>query len=226
MWHNHLRSSATFLATAHPYPPKPSVPLRERNTLADRLASISLAVDTALYALLRTGDTGLTGMLMLTKAARLQRREASTRKHPQHGSPATRDCATGCPLTCTWTDRGGACQIACCWGDVRHMIPLPRCCITAQAVLEQLLSRYSFPLLVAVLVQRVTGITPPTLLARLEAKAAALGDPNPWLVQQVRQLAATGIPQDVLAAVGDSLMDARSARTGACPLHTSPSPRD
>jgi hypothetical protein len=52
-----------------------------------------------------------------------------------------------------------------------------------QHVLEVLLSQYSFPLLVVVVLQRVMGISPQQLLARLQAKAESLGDPNPWLVQ-------------------------------------------
>lgn len=55
-----------------------------------------------------------------------------------------------------------------------------------QHVLEVLLSQYSFPLLLVVLLQRVMSISPEQLLERLQAKAASLGDANPWLVQ-VRQ---------------------------------------
>jgi hypothetical protein len=50
-------------------------------------------------------------------------------------------------------------------------------------VLEVLLSQYSFPLLLVVMLQRVMSISPQQLLARLQAKAASMGDPNPWLVQ-------------------------------------------
>jgi hypothetical protein len=39
------------------------------------------------------------------------------------------------------------------------------------------------PLLLVVLLNRVMGITARQLLGRLQAKAASMGDPNPWLVQ-------------------------------------------
>lgn len=60
---------------------------------------------------------------------------------------------------------------------------LPLVALPPQHVLELLISSYSFPLLLVVLLQRVMGITPEQLLARLSDKAAHLGDPNPWLVQ-------------------------------------------
>jgi hypothetical protein len=56
------------------------------------------------------------------------------------------------------------------------------CCLP-QHVLEALLSQHSFPVLLVVLLHRVMSISPEQLLARLQAKALSMGDPNPWLVQ-------------------------------------------
>jgi hypothetical protein len=67
---------------------------------------------------------------------------------------------------------------------------LPACLL--QHVLEVLLSQYSFPLLLVVMLQRVMSISPQQLLARLQAKAASMGDPNPWLVQVRRGAGAGG----------------------------------
>jgi hypothetical protein len=52
-----------------------------------------------------------------------------------------------------------------------------------QRLLEDALQFYPMPLLLVVLLHRVMGITPEQLLARLQDKAARMGDPNPWLVQ-------------------------------------------
>ncbi|KAF8066161.1 hypothetical protein HT031_002483 [Scenedesmus sp. PABB004] len=125
---------------------------RAANSLADRLASMSMDIDTALYALLRKDERGVAGLRVLTKAARMNKK---------------------------------------------------------QDVLELLMASYGLPLVAVVLLQRVMAITPAALLERLRDKAAHLGDPNPWLVQEVRQLAERGIPADVEAAVGSVVMDSR-----------------
>ncbi|WIA29900.1 hypothetical protein OEZ86_012369 [Tetradesmus obliquus] len=124
---------------------------REQNSLADRLAQMSMDIDTALHALLRTGGGGVAGLQLVTKAARLAKR---------------------------------------------------------QHVLEVLLSQYSFPLLLVVLLQRVMSISPEQLLERLQAKAASLGDANPWLVQEVRKVVEAGLP-DHAQQLGSVMLDSR-----------------
>lgn len=56
-------------------------------------------------------------------------------------------------------------------------------CPAFQVFLESTLDMYNLPLLLVVLLNRVMGITVHQLLGRLQAKAASMGDPNPWLVQ-------------------------------------------
>jgi hypothetical protein len=62
-------------------------------------------------------------------------------------------------------------------------LPCPALDPALQHVLEVLLSKYSFPLLLVVLLQRVMALSPEALLERLQAKAQSMDDPNPWLVQ-------------------------------------------
>eukprot|EP00879_Flechtneria_rotunda_P010815 GHRR01011302.1.p1 GENE.GHRR01011302.1~~GHRR01011302.1.p1 ORF type:complete len:615 (+),score=222.39 GHRR01011302.1:450-2294(+) len=131
---------------------------REQNSLADRLASMSMDIDTALYALLRKDERGVAGLTALTKAARINKQ---------------------------------------------------------QRTLELLVEMYSLPLLLVVLLQRVMAISPGQLLERLQDKAARLGDPNPWLVQEVRKLVQEGIPDHVMVHVGAAIMDSRY-RSAAC----------
>jgi hypothetical protein len=53
----------------------PCASCREQNSLADRLAQMSMDIDTALHALLRKGEGGVAGLQLITKAARLAKRQ-------------------------------------------------------------------------------------------------------------------------------------------------------
>lgn len=55
--------------------------------------------------------------------------------------------------------------------------------VLLQNVMELMLSTYSFPLLLVVMLERIMSLSPEHLLSRLRSKAAVMGDPNPWLVQ-------------------------------------------
>eukprot|EP00775_Hariotina_reticulata_P004362 gene4362-4615_t len=125
---------------------------RNQNSLADRLANISMDLDTALFAVLRTDSRGLDGLRMINKAARMGKKSN---------------------------------------------------------VMELMLSTYSFPLLLVVMLERIMSLSPEHLLSRLRSKAAVMGDPNPWLVQEVAKLVTEGIPEQVKAEVGGLVMDSR-----------------
>jgi hypothetical protein len=47
---------------------------REQNVLADRLASMSMEIDTALYSILRRGDTAVDGLRVVASAARISKK--------------------------------------------------------------------------------------------------------------------------------------------------------
>lgn len=50
---------------------------REQNVLADRLASMSMDIDTALFTILRKDDRGLHGLRLVARAARITKKSVS-----------------------------------------------------------------------------------------------------------------------------------------------------